>query len=216
MQDLRRRSFRTVLAATVLSSALAVWAGAGPAAATVTPEPSGRVPQTADTPSKPVTRSKPVSRKPAARPMSRKPATKPAAKTRMTAPKVRMARVNPKSRTLRKARVLDTFRYRLGVSVRGTRGYAMATGRIEITDTGATNNGTIGDWGGGTAAVSFTPVKDDGTNVVTKDFSADNERKATKWTDDNKIARVKIKLCKILDPADPDKNVCRELDVPRA
>jgi len=211
MLDLRR-SFQTVLAATVLSSALAVWAGMGPAAAAVTPEPTGRAPRAADAPSKPVTKSKPVTRKPTAKPTAKQRTTQRHA----AAPQTRKLQTTPKMPKVRKARALDTFGYRLQVSAGRGRAYAMASGRIEITDTGASNKGMIGDWGAGSAAVSFTPIKDDGTNLVKKEFSAADERKATDWTDDNKIKSVKIQLCKVIDPQDPNKSVCRTLDVPRA
>ena len=182
---LRRRTFRSMLVATTLSSALVagVGAGVGPAAA-ATPERTGRAPTAADTPTRNVTKDK-----------------------RTTAPKART------QRKLRKATALDTYRYQLRVSGGRQGGYASASGRVEMTDTGASNRGMVIDGGNGTATLEFGLVRAEGPSAI-KTIKADNERTPSDWNDDAKLTQVRIRLCKVVDPADPSKSICKQVNHP--
>jgi hypothetical protein len=202
----RVRSFRTVLIATAITSALAIPAGAATAAAASTPT---RDKQTATT-----ARTKGTSAKrPEARPSKRHPSKQHASKQArrsVTRHAERMPKRLPgKFRRIRKGVATADYRYDVGFSRKGNAGKALGT--MEWTDKGSSNDGQLRDKGPGRSFVYFIGLKRSDGSAITLGkgtYWADEARVSTDWDTTEDLKRVNVTFCKYWDPDDMNNYTC--------
>ena len=192
----RVRSFRTVLIATAITSALAIPAGAATAAA-ATPTHDKQTATTA--------RTKGTGAKRPEAPPAKRPEARPAERDAKWMPK----RLPGKLRRIRKGVATADYRYDVGFSRKGNAGKALGT--MTWTDKGAANDGQLRDKGPGRSFVYFTGIKRSDNNGITLGkgtYWADEQNLSTDWDTTEDLKRVNVTFCKYWDPDDMNNYTC--------
>lgn len=224
----RVRSFRTVLIATAITSALAIPAGAATAAAAATPTRDKQTATTARTKGAGAKRPEARQAERHARQQAKRQAERHA-KQSLTRQAKRSAMRDAKRSAMRDARrhgkrmpkrlpgklprikkgVAADYRYDVGFSRRGNAGKALGT--MAWAAKGASNDGQLRDSGPGRSFVYFIGLKRGDGNAITLGkgtYWADEERVSTDWDTTEDLKRVNVTFCKYWDPDDMNNYTC--------
>lgn len=95
-----------------------------------------------------------------------------------------------------RAKLDDTFDYRLKLSRPGMSGVGEAKGALDQRSDGLKYTGTIVDRGTGRAAIRFAILDDNNQELDSKDFSAEDKTVKTDWSFSGAAKAMTVTFCK--------------------